>query len=92
METEKAYLEKRESYANKHTRAYLRHQMFVHMQRKKKLVHELFGENTDKKEVHKLSKGKAHSSVRPSHALKTRRDGWKHSDRMNLARMNYQFD
>lgn len=71
-----------------HNKAYKRHKAQVHMRQKENIVKNCWGISSDFTptillQPHRLDKNKVHCSC-PMCSAKTRRNGWKHSDTVNL--------
>lgn len=74
--------------AFKHDKAYKRYKTEVHINRKKYIVNNCWGLSRGfipniLIQPHRLSKGKVHCSC-PMCAQKTKKNGWKHGDEINL--------
>lgn len=79
----------------RHSMAYKRHQDFVHIERKKKIIRSVYIDSKDEienlkimKQSHRLSKAKVHCSC-PMCTSKVSNLGWKHRDKKKLLNKDY---
>lgn len=82
----------------RHSMAYKRHQDFVHIERKKKIIRSVYIDSKEEienlkimKQSHRLSKAKVHCSC-PMCTSKVSNLGWKHVDKKKLLNKDYTDD